>query len=289
MERDVTANRRESREIGPHHAAFEIAGGSVIGRDHRKSGKPCQDAFAWVCARETIAAVVADGCGSGRYSEVGAQLGARLWTEALSRRLCAGASVADPVLWRRTRQDVLAHLRIIAHGMGGELAEVVSDYLLFTLVGAAITPSLTAVFAIGDGMVAINGDVDSIGPFPGNQPPYLAYDLLDGVHCDTSTTVRALRPTSEIDSILLATDGADDLVRVAEHAVPGRAELVGGLDQFWTSGALFRNPDAVRRRLAVINRESMSPDWDRRHVARTAGILPDDTTVVAIRRDRESP
>ena len=284
MQPVTTANQRESLRSEVSCASFDVAGGSVIGRDHRKSGKPCQDAFAWVRARESIAAVVADGCGSGRYSEVGAKLGARLCTGALSRRLCAGASVADPMLWQRTREDVLAHLRIIAQGMGGELSEVVSDYLLFTLVGVAITPAFTAVFTIGDGTVAINGDVDQVGPFANNQPPYLAYDLLDRVRCDTSISVRALRPTHEIDSILLATDGVDDLVRVAGQPIPGKEGIVGNLAQFWTNPAMFRNPDNVRRRLAVINRESFNPDWERQRVARTSGILSDDTTVVTIRR-----
>lgn len=287
MESEIARNRLESHADGALEAQFEIAGGSVIGRDHRKSGKPCQDAFAWVRARRSIAAVVADGCGSGRHSEVGAKLGARLWTGALSKRLEAGASVADPVLWRRTREDVLAHLRIVARGMGGPLGQIVSDFMLFTLVGAAITPDMTCVFAIGDGVVSVNGDIDQVGPFPGNQPPYLAYDLIDGIQCDTATSIRALRPTREVDSIVLASDGAEDLMRVSREPIPGREQLVGGLEQF-CSAAVFRNPDALRRRLAVINRESFVPDWDRRHIARTSGILADDTTVVAIRRPAEA-
>lgn len=288
MKPEAAHNSLESLGQDPRVTLFEIAGGRVIGRDHRKSGKPCQDAFAWVRGRRSIAAVVADGCGSGRHSEVGAHIGARLWTGALSKRLEAGACVADPELWGRTREDVLAHLRIAARGMGGPLREIVSDFMLFTLVGAAITSELTAVFSIGDGVVAINGTVDQIGPFPGNQPPYLAYDLLDGVECDTSASIRALRPTRDVDSILLATDGAEDLIRVANESIPGRDQRVGGLEQFWTREALFRNPDALRRRLAVINRESFVPDWSRQHIARTSGILPDDTAIVAIRRPAEA-
>jgi hypothetical protein len=59
---------------------------------------------------------------------------------------------------------------------------------------------------------------------------------------------------------------------------------VGPLSQFWTDDRYFANPDALRRRLTLINRESVRADFESRRLVRTPGLLPDDTTVVVLRR-----
>ncbi len=78
----------------------------------------------------------------------------------------------------------------------------------------------------------------------------------------------------EARSLLLATDGVIDLEERAGGAVRGEEERVGPLDPFWTDDRFFRNPDMVRRRLAVVSRGAR-------------GGLPDDTTVVVLRRRGE--
>jgi hypothetical protein len=232
-----------------------------------------------------VVAVVADGCGSGRASEVGARLGSRLFGESLRRRLDAGSSVVDPGLWQGARKDVLAHLRILANAMGGDLPGVISEHFLFTLVGVAVTPELTAVFSIGDGVIAVNGDVQVLGPYPNNQPPYLAYDLLAGIADEPMTVqLHSVRATAEIDSVLIATDGALELIEAADQTVPGGVERVGGLARLWEEDGWFRNRDALRRWLTRINREVTRPDWERQRLDRQRGLLRDDTTLVVVRR-----
>jgi hypothetical protein len=275
---DCTRNTPESK---PHADSLlprlEIAGGSVCGREHVRVAKGSQDAFCWTRSERALVAVVSDGCGSGRHSEVGAKLGCRLLVEAVARRLGQGGKVCDAALWRSARSEVLAHLRVLACAMGGGLNQVVSDYFLFTIVGAAVTPGLTALFAIGDGIFAINGEVTHLGPFPNNCPPYLGYGLLaEGDREEDELAPRVLLPTSELDSLLLASDGADALL-----ALP--------LSDFWTCDSFFANRDAMRRRLAVLNREVVTADWERRRLNRSGGQLDDDTTVVVIRRGAEEP
>ena len=70
---------------------FQVAGGSVTGRAHAVLGRGNQDAFAWVDDDGVLVAVVCDGCSSGRHSEVGAHLGARLVATAVGRGVAAGA------------------------------------------------------------------------------------------------------------------------------------------------------------------------------------------------------
>ena len=46
----------------------------------------------------------------------------------------------------------------------------------------------------------------------------------------------------------------------------------------------FKNPDAVRRKLTMLNREEVKPDWQRQELIKRSGVLSDDTTLIAIRR-----
>jgi hypothetical protein len=289
------------------HRAFAIAGGRVTGRAHQRLGQGCQDGLAWYAAGDALVAVVTDGCGSSQYSEVGARLGARLLVAAIARQLgcqpgrqgghelapascdasMPDASMPDASMIHRACSDVLDHLRPLARAMGGDLAHTVSEHFLFTIVGAVVTRARTLVFALGDGVVAINGAVHVIGPFPGNCPPYLGYRLLDPA-ADTALSFQAARPTAAIDSLLVATDGAGEILAHPGRALPGRGEPVGPLAQFWTDDGYFRNPDAVRRRLWLMSREHVTPDWAGRHLLRDGGILGDDTTLIAIRRRREA-
>ncbi|HWN69060.1 MAG TPA: protein phosphatase 2C domain-containing protein [Haliangium sp.] len=286
--------------------AFAIAGGRVTGRAHQRLGQGCQDGLAWYAGADALVAVVTDGCGSSQYSEVGARLGARLLVAAIARELGLGRrrgpgpdagspdqpmamsdAGIDAGLVQRACSDVRDHLRALARAMGGDLAHTVAEHFLFTLVGAVVTRARTLVFALGDGVVAINGAVHVIGPFPGNCPPYLGYRLLDPA-ADTALSFQATWPTPAIDSLLLATDGAGEILAHEGRALPGRDQPAGPLAQFWTDDACVRNPDAVRRRLWLMSREHVSPDWANRTLRRDPGILSDDTTLIAIRRRREA-
>jgi hypothetical protein len=134
---------------------FEIAGGTVTGQAHVAAGRNNQDAFSWEMTGEGLVAVVCDGCGSAPHSEVGAKLGAQLITRAAARRL---ALESDPAkLLEQVRREVLGRLRLLAIGgsgdrpssSGGEpFARAVLDYLLFTVVGALVTPRWATGFSL---------------------------------------------------------------------------------------------------------------------------------------------
>jgi hypothetical protein len=200
---------------------------------------------------------------------VGAALGARLVCAALGHRLAEGAALDDPALWDGLRRDVLDVLRSAAVAMGGRLAETVSELFLFTIVGVAVAGDAGCVFAAGDGLAAIDGEVVQLGPFPRNEPPYLGYGLLDpgapGFAVVRAFDARAVR------AVLVATDGAEGLDAEA-------------LRSLWEDDRHFRNRDALRRTLALWNREVVRPIWEERRIERRPGLLEDDTTVVVVRR-----
>jgi len=241
--------------------AFEIAGGSVTGRAHVAARRNNQDAFCWAADADGLVAVVCDGCGSAPHSEVGAQIGSRLFARAATRLLRANLDAAD--LLEQVAQDVLASLRGLAREMSADaasFARTVADHFLFTIVGALITARGATTFSLGDGLVAINGERTELGPFPNNEPPYLGYALLPGVpdrgaSQPVSFTIHRQIPAREVQSLVLGSDGAVELD-----------------SQLWSDDLFFKNPDIVRRRLTVLGRGARG------------GLLSDDTTLVVIRR-----
>ena len=285
----VTMTLREAHAgiiSDPARPAFVVAGGRVCGTEHVRTGRPCQDAFAWQRTDRCVLAVVCDGCGSGRHSEVGAQLGARLWTTVLARTV-HDAGLADTVcaddllsrlttdIWPRTRTRVAARLAELARDMGQRVADVVIEHFLFTLVGALLTPEHTIIYSVGDGFYGVDDETHEIGPFADNRPPYLGYDVLENrpVH---PITVHECRPTDAIHSIVLATDGISPLMA---PGIPAHE----GVGQF-CAPRYVRNRDAIRRRLAVLNRDSTNVDWEAHRVARRTGLFRDDVAVVTVLR-----
>ena len=270
---------------------FEIAGGSVPGRSHLLAGKCNQDAFHWGVEERSLVAVVCDGCGSGAESEVGSALGARLVVAEVARAIGLGGDLDSPALWEEVRKNVLDRLSDLVGAMGGKRSVLVSELFLFTVVGLAVSADRAVIFAAGDGLFAVGDEVTRLGPFPRNEPPYLGYGLLDEDPLGPSSPrllVHRSFPASVLDTVLLGTDGAADLLDLADRLVPGgEGEVVGPLRRFWEEPHHFTNRDAVRRRLARINREITRPVWSERRLAKEPGLLEDDTTVVVIRRRRE--
>lgn len=276
---------------------LQIAGGSVIGTEHQRLGRNNQDAWAVHLEADRCIAVVADGCGSGRFSEVGARLGAHLLVEFLRRNLLEERLMSRPLTLEsarlaleRTRIEMLEQLGLTARAMGSSLATTVGDCFLFTLVGFFATRQAAGVFHVGDGAIAWNGEL-TILEAPGNAPAYLCYEL-------TGTTLQAMAPGSlrfqldrfapldALGSVLIGTDGVRDLCEASGRCFPGGTEPVGPLSRLWEDDLLFDNPDGLRRRLARANLFSQRPDWEARRLVKAPGLLTDDTTVIVIRSGR---
>lgn len=254
----------EARQVD---ATLELAVGSVAGWGHRRAGRPNQDAARVVRVGDGAAIAVCDGCGSGRRSELGATLGARLWTEALAARLRDGARLDDAAL-AAVADEVLGGLAPVAAALGGELAEATREHLLFTSVVAAISDDEVTVAAVGDGVVALGDEVHVLGPFADNAPPYLTEAWFGAP--------RALaiwrRPRAACARLVLATDGA----------VP----LIDELDALAALEVIYRNPVALERRLRLLADERVDVDWDAHRVTRQRARLDDDTTAVFARWGR---
>jgi len=272
---------------------FEIAHGSTIGRHHLYVGKNNQDAvkIAYGSAGE-IVAVVCDGCGSGEFSEVGAQLGSSIIAKRFSNPPNifidpTGLIDLDLELEDKKKQilnDLKGASWSTFEGING-----ITKYFLFTCLVAIIGYEHTLVISIGDGTVVVNGEIIKLGPYANNAPPYIAYNLIKKYivnvnEKDLNFKVVRIIPTNELDSLMLATDGIDDFERADELAIPGKKELVGPISQFWTDDRYFSNQQAINRKLALVNRTSVRLDRKAQKIQREVGWLQDDTTLVVIRR-----
>ncbi|MFO0589194.1 MAG: protein phosphatase 2C domain-containing protein [Polyangiaceae bacterium] len=259
-----------------------MAAGSVAGRSHALAGRGGQDGYVVRQRGNRIVAVVTDGCGSSEGSEIGAWMGGHLVCSALERGMESGRSGDE--LWGEAMRDCLGALGRVANDMGGEIDEVVRRFFLFTVVGFVCDGERASLFAVGDGVLALNGEVVNIGPFPGNAPPYLGYGLLG-----RRAEVEVIREVAadEVESAMIATDGAGEWDRIERARIPGGDEVVGGLERFWREDRYFENPDALRRRLSRMNRRVCRTLWEERRTVQESGLLEDDTTIVVLRRRRD--
>lgn len=241
---------------------FVAAAGSTVGARHRHADRPSQDAFALHRFPGGLAAVVADGCGSRPRSELGAALGARMCCRALE--LASRRSPSGPELVADALGSLLTRLGRVLGSLPAATEHEVSDAFLFTLLGAVVTESQAVVFALGDGIVALNGEVHLLDQ--DNAPSYLGYHLLDR----TAPAARCWTlETRALESLLLGSDGLGDL---------------GALDELWTEPRYVTRPDALRRRLTLASRDAQHIDWEARRVLRQPARLRDDATCVVVRR-----
>jgi hypothetical protein len=244
---------------------FRCSAAEVIGARHLRGARNGQDAAAMWAGEDAAAIVVCDGCSAGASSEVGARLGASLIARLVGERLAAGARPSCDDLWSGVRADATRALASVAAQLAGEVARVIADYFLFTIIAAAATRDDAAVWVLGDGAFAFDRELRVLGPFEDNQPPYLGYDLLG----DPRAAQLSCAP-ADWRAIAIATDGA--------------AELGDGLARF-TSPRFVGHPDALRRELAVRARSDERIDWDERRVVRVPAQLQDDCAIAVLCRE----
>jgi len=273
---------------------YEIAGGQVIGRRHRLAGQNNQDAIYWQADKQALIGIVCDGCGSHPHTETGAQLGARIVAAEIARMLTtADLDIYNgwdsPDIWENIRLNALSQINLSVQALGNDRQQIIRDYFLFTVVGFVITPVQTVAFASGDGLIIINDTEIRLGPFPNNAPPYIAYELVDTINKkDTAFKICESIPTADLNRILIGTDGAIDLQNTEHRNLPGKNTPVGPLRQFFDKDAFFQNPDLLRRRLTLINRDTVRYIRNSQgcitDIKKEYGLLPDDTTLLAVRR-----
>ena len=258
---------------------IEIACGSIPGSDHTLPGKPAwknnQDAFFTKSTPTCTIGIASDGCSSGKQSEIGSNLGVRIFGEALFQTLSeSGTNGQIPTKMRedtfeRARLKMLGTISVIAGALSGRTSDTIETYFLFSIVGFVILQEKTYVFACGDGSYIVNGQETKLGPYPGNSPPYPCYALLGSLERSKFSLVEF--ETAQVSDIAVATDGV-------EHFSGSFPEAYR---KMLAEERVFSNPDFLRRILAILNKECIEGNM------LVPGPLKDDITIVIARKLQE--
>ncbi len=181
---------------------WSAMGASVRGPEHRRDGRPNQDAWLSCITRETALAVVCDGLGSRPHSAVGSRAACRAVATAV-RYWAAGPDVPPELLLRLVH--VLWNVRV--HHTGRDESATTCLFAVATKDGRLLLAQL------GDGLVMLQTPKGTTTLEPpaerfGNATTGL------GIAADVREWRLHLEPNfAGTASILLATDGvADDLV-----------------------------------------------------------------------------
>jgi len=283
---------------------FETASGSVIGRDHVRAGKNNQDSLAVLNMGEPLIAIVCDGCSQGKFSEVGALLGAhwlkriivKSYRDVLNQLSGLSQSLADEdsYFWKSVQFNLLSRINTAAKSLDYNklFAETINDFFLFTVVIAIIDSSGLYIFSAGDGVYGVNGEICYINPDNDNRPSYMSYELLDTSLLKSKPELLKLRlekviSYSEVEHFFIGTDGLKYFIDAEDKTFPGKQKKIGPISQFWEEDRYFKNPDNVRRTLFLANRDFTGVDWKKQSVIKEYGRLPDDTTIIAARRKKQ--
>jgi hypothetical protein len=158
----------------------------------------------------------------------------------------------------------------------------VLDRWLCTVVCAYITPTLTQVVSMGDGIYSINGDTKVIDQK--NRPMYLAKALLASPE-KVRFTQHAEISTDELETLLIGTDGVTELHEKSNQFYPGTGTPVGPISQLWTREEFFTDPASLQRWLQGINtRRHNTGNLAPGQAQIQEGLLSDDIGFHTLRR-----
>lgn len=267
---------------------YEYAAGTIRGTTHRENN---QDAYSIGTSNGITVALVADGCSAGKFSHVGSNLFCMmLRTELLNTLSVYYPTRSFEYCLNRAARRVCSHMDLLTSW--GSRSFIIEQFFLFTIVGCAITEDRVYYFNLGDGCIIDHkGIIDcDTGSAAHNTPPYLAYRIAD----TTSTLDLDFKiievPLDDFESVLIGSDGVNDLITLEDRFFPATDKPIGSIQQFWTNDHYFTNPDNVRRTLFRINNEKYRASLNTKGqpvLKKHPGLLPDDTTMVIIRRTKE--
>lgn len=181
---------------------WKIIGASVAGAGHQAVGTGCEDVTGWTSDPDLTCLAVADGAGSRPLARHGATAAVNraLWAAS---RYAGRADLPNPGEWlSRAFSDVRDQIATIAEAAGRD----VGDY--GTTLGVAIlTSAVVCTGQVGDTIVVAggNGRYQTLAPSPHAEYVNETDFVTDAGALDKLRM--AVLPSSEVDSIVVSTDG----------------------------------------------------------------------------------
>jgi hypothetical protein len=230
-----------------------VAGASVVGSAHVRSGRPCQDAFACFASDRAVVVSVADGLGSAKRSDLGASVAVQAST-LRALEMCNG----DPV--HAAEEGIVAGreaLETVARCGGYSLRE-----LACTLIVAVIGDRV-GISHIGDGAaVGWSGDEAYVLSPPGASEYVNETDPLTAK--DWTDRVRSVACVGSIEGVALFTDGCHHAaVRRSNGSLHAHAGFFGPLFGFVRSGVSPQDASTALEQLLAGPKMSEHSDDDK--------------------------
>jgi hypothetical protein len=211
---------------------WSAGSGCVLGRAHAVLRHNRQDAVVARASERWALGVVSDGCGSGRGSEVGAALSAAMVATSIARDLSRGLPLE--AIAPRALAAVVSLLGDVAARVGdGAFAR---EHLLATVVAFAAQGDDAIVFAAGDGVALVDGEVELFER--DNRPDYPAYELAG------RPVALEIRRAHGARVLAVATDGFDRASIAATAGERHRGDLGRTLLKLQREGA-FEDDGAI--------------------------------------------
>ncbi len=246
---------------------FIITSGSIIGSHHRNIYKNNQDAISITQTEKGIVAIISDGCGSGKHSEVGAKL-VSVFMSNYSLKLLEKINESDnksiKKIFENFNIQIINFIKSIVNQIGDNL--FVREFMLFTTMGVIITEKKTILFTLGDGVYILNNKVTILDN--NNAPDYIGYNLIENSN-NPSLIIQETIQTEDVNNIMLCSDGVSDILRNSTVILKD-GYSVGGLNQFILDEIYIKNTLSLQKRLTFIGGFN--------------NILRDDTSIILIKR-----
>ena len=141
---------------------FSLRKGRILGRDHARWGKNCQDGCIFkrsiVLGKEYLIGAVADGCGQGEYSEVAGIMTAIFAVNQIEHFLRFETPITQiPIaLYPSVIGFFEAIRKQIPFGNSSEIIGFIQNYLLATLIAFVIGEDEGIILHAGDGFIVVN-------------------------------------------------------------------------------------------------------------------------------------
>jgi hypothetical protein len=232
---------------------MKIGYGSIQGFTHRNLEYNNQDFVLVEENEEYSMGLIADGCGSGSNSEVGAQLGLKYLMKRISERINSS--------WQgNLKEDLQKYSNQLAGLHSDNPKKFIKNFLLYTVIGFVERNGVLTILSFGDGVIVVDDKVEIIDQ--NNRPRYINNELIgneggqfvfDQINFDGQT-------------VMIGSDGVEDLI---EGLNKGLIDEYENLEEFMKDECNFTNPVHIPKLLKKYA---------------TKGILKDDCTLMIIKQ-----
>lgn len=241
---------------------FKITSASIIGKSHYNLNYNNQDALKYYQNEDLILGVICDGCGSGAYSEVGANLGANYFVNYFVDSFINN-KITNELINNFEDEMIVFFNKLIELQKNNEakIEDFIFNYLYFTILGFVVTEDITYIISSGDGFYKVNENCFFINQE--NKPKYLANKILNKNYSFNCYKY-------ETEAINLLSISSDGIHSINEHFMNSNLENISTFSEIFDFEGFYDNEIEFSKFL--------------KDLSINKNILTDDTSIIMLKR-----